>query len=99
MLHADAAPVLLQMFHFVLMCSTTVAVWITWLKDSDDSLLNTSHVVQGGLNVQRQKPYYPETWRCSCWQVDNPAGTFLAFRSLSKPPSQAALTASGILSK
>lgn len=55
--------------------------------------------MQGGLNVQRLKTYYPETWRCSCWQVDNPAGTFLASRSLSKPSNQAALSATGVPSK
>jgi len=49
--------------------------------------------------VQRLKTYYPETWRCSCWQVDNPAGTFLANRSLSKPSNQAALSALGVPSK
>ncbi|KAL0043199.1 hypothetical protein WJX82_002022 [Trebouxia sp. C0006] len=56
-------------------------------------------IMQGGLNVQRLKAYYPETWRCSCWQVDNPAGTFLANRSWSKPSNQAALSASGVPSK
>ncbi|DBA65517.1 TPA: hypothetical protein ACH3X2_003173 [Trebouxia sp. C0005] len=53
-------------------------------------------IMQGGLNVQRLKTYYPETWRCSCWQVDNPTSTFLANRSLSKPSNQAALSASGV---
>ena len=38
-------------------------------------------------------------WRCRCWQVDNPASTFLANRSLSKPSNQAALSASGVPSK
>ncbi|DBB13386.1 TPA: hypothetical protein ACH3X3_005119 [Trebouxia sp. C0006] len=52
-------------------------------------------IMQGGLNVQRLKTYYPDTWHCSCWQVNNPAGTFLANRSLSKPSNQAALSASG----
>ncbi|KAL0043259.1 hypothetical protein WJX82_006661 [Trebouxia sp. C0006] len=53
-------------------------------------------IMQGGLNVQRLKTYYPDTWHCSCWQVNNPAGTFLANRSLSKPSNQAALSASGM---
>ncbi|DBB13389.1 TPA: hypothetical protein ACH3X3_005122 [Trebouxia sp. C0006] len=53
-------------------------------------------IMQGGLNVQRLKTYYPETWRCSCWQVDNPAGTFLANCSLSKPSNQAALSELGV---
>lgn len=28
--------------------------------------------LQAGLALQRLKPYHPETWRCSLWQVHNP---------------------------
>lgn len=56
----------------------------------------TSKVVtlQGGL--ARSKGIYPENWPVSCWQVDNPAGTFIATRSLAKPVKGAALTPSGV---
>ena len=37
------------------------------------------------------KPYYPEAWKCSLWQVDNQFNTFLALRTLHKPPFGAAL--------
>ena len=46
---------------------------------------------QGGLSLQRMKPYYPEAWKCSLWQVDNQFNTFLALRTLHKPPFGAAL--------
>ena len=42
--------------------------------------------VQGGLALQRTKPHDPETWKCSLWPVDNAAKTFVAVRSLHKPP-------------
>jgi vacuolar protein sorting-associated protein 13A/C len=48
----------------------------------------------GGL--ARTRAIYPENWPCSCWQVDNPAGTFIATRSLHKPVKEAALTPAGI---
>ncbi|KAK9819963.1 hypothetical protein WJX72_004515 [[Myrmecia] bisecta] len=48
--------------------------------------------MQGGLNLQRQRSYSPEGTRVSLWQVDNPAGTFIAVRGLQKPSPYAALT-------
>lgn len=42
--------------------------------------------MQGGLALQRMKSYYPQAWKCSLWQVDNEYGSFLAIRSLHKPP-------------
>ena len=48
--------------------------------------------LQGGLALQRLKPYYPETWKCSLWQVDNDYGTFIVMRSLNRPPAGAALS-------
>jgi len=45
--------------------------------------------------LQRLKSYHVETWRCSCWQVDNDCRTFIAVRQLSRPASDVALSASG----
>ena len=45
-----------------------------------------------GMVLQRMKSYYPETWRCSLWQIDNTHGTFLAVRTLHKPPFGSALS-------
>ncbi len=46
--------------------------------------------LQGGLHLQKTKAFYPETWKCSFWQVDNEFGTFLAVRSLNRPQSAVA---------
>lgn len=35
----------------------------------------------------------PGTWRCSIWQVDNEAATFLALRGHNKPPQNLAVGA------
>ena len=61
-----------------------------------DRVVTPYDLLQASINVQRLKPYYPETWRCSCWPVDNPAGTFIAMRSLQKPPRDVALSPTGI---
>ena len=48
--------------------------------------------LQGGLNLQRMHKWDPQTWHCTVWQVDNPAGTFIAHHETRKPPDSAALT-------
>eukprot|EP00884_Botryococcus_braunii_P010316 jgi/Botrbrau1/19286/Bobra.0073s0029.1 len=50
-------------------------------------------LLPGGLNLQRLHNYDPRTWRCSLWPVDSPAGTFLAQRTLQRPPPDSALAA------
>ncbi|KAK9908805.1 hypothetical protein WJX75_003140 [Coccomyxa subellipsoidea] len=47
---------------------------------------------QGGLNLQRMHKWDPQTWHCTVWQVDNPAGTFIAHHDTRPPPNSAALT-------
>jgi hypothetical protein len=47
--------------------------------------------LQGELNLQRLKGIHPETWRCSLWQVINPARTIMAVRGSHRPPAEAVL--------
>mmetsp|Transcript_2892 Transcript_2892/g.8478 ORF Transcript_2892/g.8478 Transcript_2892/m.8478 type:complete len:160 (-) Transcript_2892:442-921(-) len=54
-------------------------------------------MLSANVNLQRMKPYEPETWRCSLWQVDNAANTFIAHRSSQRPPPGVATEVSGQL--
>ena len=45
--------------------------------------------------LQRLKSYHVETWRCSCWEVENDCRTFIAVRQLSRPASDVALSVTG----
>lgn len=37
-------------------------------------------LLNAGMNLQRLKPYHPETWRCSLWQVGG--GCAVCFRTI-----------------
>lgn len=54
-------------------------------------------LLSASMNLQRLKPYHPETWRCSLWQVDNAAHTFIAVRSAQRPPAEVATDIAGEL--
>ncbi|KAK9815130.1 hypothetical protein WJX73_008307 [Symbiochloris irregularis] len=43
--------------------------------------------LQGGLALQQTPGYSPEAWKVSIWPIDSPSRTFVAVRSLQKPPS------------
>lgn len=46
--------------------------------------------LQGAMALQQLAPYDPSSWKLSIWQVANAPHTFIAMRSLDKPPQQAA---------
>ncbi len=48
---------------------------------------------QAGPSLQRLNAWDPRTWRCSLWQVDNAAATFIAERSARRPRPEVALSA------
>lgn len=48
---------------------------------------------QGGPSLQRLNAWDPRTWRCSLWQVDNAAATFIAERGMRRPRPEVALSA------
>lgn len=49
--------------------------------------------LQGGPSLQRLNAWDPRTWRCSLWQVDNAAATFIAERGARRPRQEVALSA------
>ncbi|KAK9834254.1 hypothetical protein WJX81_000411 [Elliptochloris bilobata] len=52
-----------------------------------------SAALQGGPSLQRLNAWDPRTWRCSLWQVDNVAATFIAERGARRPRPEVALSA------
>lgn len=61
--------------------------------DPDRPLTSWCLGPQGGPSLQRLNAWDPRTWRCSLWQVDNAAATFIAERGARRPRQEVALSA------